>query len=85
MRPPVVIAYVDRLPSALRRFFVVVRGLAFWTAILLPMLYLPPLLLGHPTIVDPPVLGTLLGVNVGAIVVGHGHGRTTPDELDDRT
>lgn len=48
-----------------------VRGIAFWTAILLPFTYVP-LLLG-----DPPetLFGTLLALNVVALVVGHGHRR----------
>lgn len=84
MRTTVITACVDKFPSALRRLLAVVRGIAFWTAILLPMLYLPPLLLGHPTVVDPPVLGTLLAVNVGAIVVGRDHGQNQSGEFDGR-
>lgn len=82
---PTITDCIDTLPSILQRLLAVVRGLAFWTAIVLPMLYLPPLLLGHPTVLDPPVLGTLLGVNVSAIVVGHSHGREPPNRIDDRT
>lgn len=80
MRSPVPLS-VDALPSALRHALVALRAVAFWTAILLPVLYLPPLLVGHPLVVDPPMLGTLLGVNVGAIVVGHGHGRTASENV----
>lgn len=60
----------DSPPSALRPLTTVVRGLAFWAAILLPMVYLPLLLVGWSRVTDPTVLGALVFVNGLAIVLG---------------
>lgn len=70
--------YLAALRSTVSRLATLVQGLAFWTAVLLPMVYLPPLLAGHPAVVDLSVLGKLIAVNVVAIAVGHRHGRETP-------
>lgn len=60
--------------SATRRFAAVVRRLAFWTAIVLPVLYLPPLIAGPATTAELSLLGGLIGLHVAAIVVGHDYG-----------
>lgn len=64
--------------TAVRGLELLVRGIGFWTAILLPMAYLPPLFLGHPTFTDPVVLGKLLALNVVAIAIGLGYDRNSP-------
>lgn len=68
------------LSLVVRKFATVVRVVAFWAAILMPMLYVPLLLLGHPTATDLPVLGTLIALNVAAIVVGSGSGGALGEE-----
>ena len=50
-----------------------VRGVAFWTGALLPLLYLPLLLVEPSAIADPWTFGKLVAVNVVALVVGHGY------------
>lgn len=59
--------------TALRRSVLApLRFLAFWAAVLLPLVYLP-LLHGGLSGGEPTVLGALLAVNVAALVVGHGY------------
>lgn len=72
---------LEALSSTVRQAAALVRGFAFWTAVVLPMLYLPPLLLSHAIVLDTTVLGTLIAVNVAAIIVGHGHGRTNTEDI----
>lgn len=55
---------------AIRR---VIVGIAFWTAVGLPIVYLPALL-GGPLQLDTRTLIGLLGVHAVAVVVGHGYG-----------
>lgn len=50
------------------------RAVAFWTAILLPFLYVP-LLVGGLTGQELLVFGGLLVVNVVALVAGHDYAR----------
>lgn len=52
----------------------VVRGLAFWTAVVLPFLYLPLLVGGLPG-QEGLALGGLLVVNIVALVAGHDYAR----------
>lgn len=52
----------------------VVRGVGFWTAILLPVLYLPMLLLNHPWAIDSLNLLKIVGLHWASIVVGSGYG-----------
>ncbi|PSQ18617.1 hypothetical protein BRD00_04850 [Halobacteriales archaeon QS_8_69_26] len=59
--------------TTIRRFAVFVRGLAFWTAVVLPVLYLPPLLAGPASTTELTVLSALIGVHVAAIIVGHNY------------
>lgn len=51
-----------------------IQFLAFWLAVTLPFLYLPLLVNGMQG-EQVTVFGTLLALNVAALVVGHGHGR----------
>jgi hypothetical protein len=51
-----------------------IRTVAFWTAILLPILYVPLVVFDHSTVADLWFLGKLVTLNVAAVVVGHGHG-----------
>jgi hypothetical protein len=53
-----------------------VRGVAFWTAALLPFLYLPVLLADPALLSDVTLLGKLIVLNTAALVVGHGYGTT---------
>lgn len=51
----------------------VVRAVAFWAAILLPLLYLPLFATGLDTRVENLALIALLAVNAAMILLGHQH------------
>lgn len=58
----------------------VVQGVAFWSAVLLPLLYLPAFVLGHGALASPPAPEPVASLPVAlllahglALVVGHGH------------
>jgi hypothetical protein len=50
------------------------RALSFWTAVLLPLAYLPLVADGLGA-GEPTVLLALVVVNAAALVLGHGHAR----------
>lgn len=50
-----------------------VEGIAFWTAVLIPVVYVPLLVRGLSTTAEAFVLAQLLGINALALVVGHGY------------
>jgi len=50
-----------------------VRAVAFWTAVLLPLAYLPLLLAGVVGAVDPPTIAAVVVLHAVAVVVGHVH------------
>ncbi|MFC6824517.1 hypothetical protein [Halopelagius fulvigenes] len=62
------------LQTGLEILFAPIRFLAFWLAVTLPFLYLPLLISGLQG-EQVTVFGTLLALNVAALVVGHGHAR----------
>jgi hypothetical protein len=51
-----------------------VRGLAFWTAALLPIVYIPLMVMEHWLLGNPVVFGKLVMINLIALVLGHGYG-----------
>lgn len=51
----------------------VVQGVAFWSAVVLPAVYIPPLFVGSPWVVTGSAVGYLILLNTVAVVVGHGH------------
>lgn len=51
-----------------------VRGLAFWTAVLLPLVFVALLVSGSPKVADPFAVAELAALNVVSLVVGHGYG-----------
>ncbi|MFB6107567.1 MAG: hypothetical protein ABEJ82_01845 [Haloplanus sp.] len=57
-----------------RRCAALVRVAAFWAAIVLPMLYVPLLLLGTVSATAPSILWKLVALNIAALVVGYGYG-----------
>lgn len=57
-----------------------VRRLAFWTAVVLPVLYVPPLIAGPDSPGQLAALAALVAVHVVAILVGHDHRRVTPED-----
>lgn len=57
---------------ARRKLFASVQFLGFWTAVALPFVYLPLLYQGTLTPTSIP-FATLVGLNVLAVLVGHGH------------
>lgn len=61
-----------------------VRGVAFWTAALLPFLYVPLLLVDPARLSDVTVLGKLIVLNTVALLVGHGYGSAARDEIGSR-
>lgn len=50
-----------------------VRTLAFWTAVLLPLAYLPLYLAGDPRVTSVVAIGQLIALNVVALLLGHCH------------
>ena len=58
----------------------VVRGVAFWTAIVLPVVYLPMVLTDHPWIVDVANLGAVMALHAASLVVGRHYGVRTYGE-----
>lgn len=59
--------------SAVGRLNSTVRGVGFWTAILLPALYIPLMLLSHPWLVDLANLTKVLALHAASLLVGNGH------------
>lgn len=47
--------------------------IGFWTAVLLPLVYVPLLLFSPPVPGLPLLVGVALGLNVAALLVGHGY------------
>jgi len=50
-----------------------VRGVGFWTAILLPALYIPLVLVGHPWVADVANLTKVLALHAASLLVGSGY------------
>lgn len=48
----------------------VVRTLGFWTAIVLPLVYLPLMVVSHPWVVDYANFVKLVGVHVASVLIG---------------
>lgn len=53
-----------------------VRGIAFWTAIALPFLYIPLLVSGLHSTATRTAFVALVACNAVALLVGHSHTRT---------
>jgi hypothetical protein len=60
-------------PPAVRKLGLGVRGVAFWVAVLLPMVYLPLLFVAPSTVADLWIFGALVALDAAALVVGHGY------------
>jgi len=70
---------LDRPTRAALRVATVVRAVAFWTGVLLPLAHVPLLLLVDQGRVDGlPLVARLLVANAVAVVVGHGHDPSGP-------
>ena len=68
------VARLDRsLPLRSKSVFGPVRGIAFWTAIALPFLYLPLLVSGLGTPPTRTAFVALVACNAVALLVGHSH------------
>jgi hypothetical protein len=52
---------------------VALRGVAFWTAVMLPIVYLPLLVASSFTTLNPLYAFSLVGIHVVALLVGHRH------------
>lgn len=61
------------LSVAVRGLGRTVQGCAFWTAALLPMGYVPLLVVAPSQLTTPSILGKLAALNVVALLVGHGY------------
>lgn len=73
----------DAAKATYGRVAVYVRALAFWAAVVLPVVYLPPLLAGPGSTTEVSVLGALIGVHVAAIFLGHDY-RGIAENADSR-
>lgn len=70
----------DTIPSWLRLLgryprsvVTCVQGIAFWTAVVIPVAYVPLLFRGLSTTADAVTMAQLLGINALVLVVGHGY------------
>lgn len=54
-----------------------VRAIAFWMAVVLPVVYLPLLATGLEPVGTALTFATLVAVHVCALAVGRGHSRST--------
>jgi len=62
------------LSAAVRGAVTLARGVAFWTAVVLPMVYIP-LALGDATpVADPRLFGVVVAVHAVALVAGSDYG-----------
>jgi hypothetical protein len=59
--------------AAATRALTAIRAVAFWTAVLLPLAYLPLFLAGVAGAVDPVVVAAVVVIHAVAVVVGHVH------------
>ena len=66
--------------SAFRESGTMIRGIGFWTGIVLPLLYLPLLLLNHSIVADMATFSKLIALHVTALFVGKGHAGSVDDE-----
>ncbi|WP_255195503.1 hypothetical protein [Halorarius litoreus] len=57
-----------------KRLTSVIRGTAFWIATFLPLSYISLAVLDPIRLLDPRLFGTLVSVNILALVLGHGYG-----------
>lgn len=53
-----------------------VQGIAFWTSVVLPMAYVPLLVVNFPAVSDPFTVAQLTALNVALLVLGHGYGNS---------
>lgn len=51
-----------------------VQGVAFWTAVALPILYVALLITGSPRVADPFTVAEMASLNVVTLVLGHSYG-----------
>jgi len=63
----------DAVPSVGRTLVAPIRGVAFWTAIALPFLYLPLLATGLQSSAVRTAFGVLVLTNVVTLLVGHSY------------
>jgi len=56
-----------------RRVVAFVRTVAFWTAALLPLVYVPAVAVGHVAVAGPWGVLEVVGVYLASLVVGHGY------------
>jgi hypothetical protein len=68
--------------AAAARALTAVRAVAFWTAVLLPLAYLPLFLAGVAGAVDSVVVATVVALHAVAVLVGHVHDGELADGLD---
>ncbi|WP_277542013.1 hypothetical protein [Haloarcula laminariae] len=65
----------DAVPSVGRSLVTPIRGVAFWTAVALPFLYLPLLATGLQSSAVRTAFGALLLANAVSLLVGHSYAR----------
>jgi hypothetical protein len=70
--PSVPCGGVGYLRSALHRATASIEAASFWSAVALPLVYVPLIVTGSG---PPLLLGALVALNALALVLGHGHVR----------
>lgn len=69
-------ALLDRsVPAAGESLLAPIRGIAFWSAIALPFLYIPLLVSGLGSASTRTAFVALVACNVVALLIGHSHRR----------
>lgn len=71
--------------AVVRGFATVVQGIAFWTAALLPLVYVPLLFVDLGVVDFPVAIEAMVGLHVVALVVGHGYRGDVVEEFDRHT
>jgi|AntRauTorcE11898_2_1112593.scaffolds.fasta_scaffold10737_3 hypothetical protein len=68
--------------STFHRVERLVQTVAFWTATILPVGYLPLLALGPSRFVSLPMLGQIVSINALALLLGHGYRNESEETAD---
>lgn len=78
----ITLTVVGTAAVVVRGFVTVVRGIAFWMAALLPLVYVPLLFVDLAMAGIPIGMEAMLGLHVVALVVGHDYRGSVVEEFE---